>query len=90
MQQPEFRDVLWALIESSDRDVDDVEAIAYREVVEAHPNLSRPQFDEIANMLVRTDHLRRWRRSADDALECGALIPTAKGRLQFAAAIGVE
>jgi len=90
MQQPMFRDVLWAIIESSDRDVDDVESEAYREVLDNHPDLTRPQFDEVAEVLVRTDHLRRWKRPTEGVLGSGVLMPTAKGRLQFAAAIGTE
>lgn len=89
MQQPVFRDVLWAVIEVSDRQSGD----AYHNVRTAHPYLTRSQFDEIVQVLVRTDHLRMWRGPTDSSrspLGAGNLMPTPKARLQFSVAVGAD
>jgi hypothetical protein len=89
MQQPVFRDVLWAVIEVSDRQSGD----AYHNVRTAHPDLTRAQFEELVEVLVRTDHLRRWRGPTDSSggpLGAGTLMPTAKARLQFSVAVGAD
>jgi hypothetical protein len=88
MQQQMFRDALWAVVEASDRGVGDVEGSAYYEMVSIHPGLTRSRFDELIDMLVRTDHLRRWSGPTDAAGNpVGTLMPTAKARLQFEAAV---
>jgi hypothetical protein len=91
MQQPVFRDVLWAIVEAHDLEVSDVSARAYDGVLAAHPGLSQSRFEEIVELLVRSDHLRRWSGPTDAAgapLGTGSLMPTAKARLQFAATLG--
>ena len=91
MQQPVFRDVLWAILESTDRGDMDVACSAYSQVLNTQPELSRSRFDEIVELLVRSDHVRRWVGPTDDSgehLGHGSLMPTAKARLQFAASFG--
>ncbi|MGH8912993.1 MAG: hypothetical protein ACRDZM_00565, partial [Acidimicrobiia bacterium] len=88
MLQPLFRDVLWAVIDLTERGVDDMESAAYDLLVTSNPTLTRSQFDEVIEVLVQTDHLRRWRRPTEGALARGALMPTAKGMLQFTVATG--
>jgi hypothetical protein len=57
-------------------------------MVSIHPGLTRSRFDELIDMLVRTDHLRRWSGPTDAAGNpVGTLMPTAKARLQFEAAV---
>jgi hypothetical protein len=93
MQQPMFRDALWAVVESSDRGVGDVEEAAYREMTSSYPDLTRTRFAEIVEVLVRTEHLRRWKAPTDRAgnpAGPNSLMPTSKARLQFAAAFGVD
>ncbi len=93
MQQRVFRDVLWAVIEVSDRQTGDATADAYHDVRTAYPDLTRAQFNEIVEVLVRTDHLRRWKGPTDSSgspLGAGTLMPTAKARLQFPVAVGAD
>jgi hypothetical protein len=90
MQQPVFRDVLWAIAEASDRGERDVAHVAYLDVLTAHPDLTRNRFVEVVDLLVRSDHLRRWSGPTDATgapIGPGILMPTAKARLQFEAAV---
>ena len=88
MQQPIFRDVLWSVIDLTDRGVDVLEATAFEQVVAGHPDLTRDRFDEIVDMLVSSGHLRRWSPPLPKNDRSEILIPTAKARLQLAAAEG--
>lgn len=86
MQQPLFRDVLWAVLELSDRGETDLETYAYQAVLDHYPDLTITRFEEVIEMLVLTDHLRRWDTPVNNPGRAGGgptLMPTAKARLQF-------
>jgi hypothetical protein len=90
MQTPLFRDILWAVTEASDRSAADVEGSAFLEVTWSHPGITRSRFDEVIDMLVRTEHLRRWGGTTENGAGPRTLMPTAKARLQFSAAVTLD
>jgi hypothetical protein len=85
MQQPEFRDLLWSVIDMSDRGIDVSERLLFEEMQVTYPELTRERFDELVEMLVLSEHLRKWPRpTAPGGDHTDVLHATAKARLQFA------